>query len=129
MTHKLCFHKLFKTLYRKTKKKICFLQPTEQRAEVSLRIYCHSRQRQGVWKVHERSFTAESERTMCFVALSILQKNLCVFHPEAELLEPASWLEEIKGFQKTSMEAWCWVRNGGGWQSNDWGWLQTKPIM
>lgn len=55
MTYKLCLHKTLKYSTGKQSltllRKVCFLQPTEPRLEVRVRIYCHSRQRQGIWEV------------------------------------------------------------------------------
>lgn len=67
-------------------RKVCFLQATEQRLEVRIRIYCHSRQRQRYGKPLKGVLLQDQKKTMCFVVINILQKDLCVFHHEAETM-------------------------------------------
>lgn len=91
MAYKLCFHKTVKKISSGKQsmtllEKVCFLQPTEQRLEVRIRIYCHSKQRQGYGKSLKGVLQQDQKETMCFVVINILQKDLCIFHHETELL-------------------------------------------
>lgn len=43
-------------------------------------------------------------KTKCFLVISVLFRRMCIFHHDAELLESAPWLEELKGFQKSPRE-------------------------